>query len=110
MEVYVPFDIDSGDCSYITESCWHQGKVIKIAQKRYWQTLKVVWNAMPIYESYEEPEMMEQTLLPNKWNNNCDNTWQYYVGTDYSCRDRSRDCDYSECDNKKDICDELVSK
>ena len=39
----------------------------------------MLWDEMPNGIGYEEPEMMEQTILSSKWNQNCDNAWQLDV-------------------------------
>ena len=87
--------IDYYSCFGSAGMRWCQGEVTSICANKSKPTVNVLWDAMPDVERYATATEEAVTLLPSKWNKDCDGAWRM-------------DVDISIGDEEDDIEDQMV--
>lgn len=77
IDVLSSFEIKNEDGSHKEWKLrWCQGEVKRVYDNRKKPTVRVLWDAMPDCDGYEQPVETDQVLLQSKWNKEVDGAWR----------------------------------
>ena len=85
IDVLSPFKMDDGR----VELRWHQGEVLSVVEGAKDPTVEVEWDPMEDVSGYEEPQVIDQRLLPSLWNKDKQGGWRMDVEIDVFDEEKS---------------------